>query len=120
MFNRLFTIFCVMPCNFINMKSKEFTTTEVQKQFMNHVRMLIEYWDKTDKETTKEKIEGFAHSLLATIDGSSVDLPAFILAPAPHEDDKQYYIDNEENYYAENNNVNCNIAGDLHDLLYKA
>ena len=102
------------------MKSKEFTTNEVQEQFMNHVRMLIEYWDKSDKETTKEKIEGFAFSLLATIDGCGVDLPPFILAPEPHEDDKQYHINNGNNYYAENNNANCDIAGNLHELLYKA
>jgi len=102
------------------MKSKEFTTDEVREQFMNHVRMLIDYWDNSDRETSKEKIEGFAHSLLATIDGSSAELPSFVLAPTPHEDDKQFHINNGENYYAENENVNCDIAGNLHELIYKA
>jgi len=102
------------------MKSREFTTDEVREQFMNHVKMLIDYWDNVDDRTTKEKISGFAHSLLATIDGSSVELPAFVLAPAPHESDKNYHIENQENYYAENENVKCDIAGGLHDLLYKA
>lgn len=101
------------------MESREFTTEEVREQFMNHVRMLIEYWDKIDQRTSKEKIEGFAHSLLATIDGSSAALPAFILAPAPHESDKEYHISMNENYYADNENVKCDIAGGLHDLLYK-
>ena len=102
------------------MKPREFTTEEVREQFMNHVRMLIDYWDNVEDRTSKEKISGFAHSLLATIDGSSAELPAFVLAPVPHESDKDYHIDNEENYYSENQNVNCDIAGGLHDLLYKA
>jgi len=98
---------------------REFTTDEVKEQFINHVKMLIEYWDKIENKTTKEKLNGFAHSLLATIDGSSVDLPAFVLAPSPHIDDKRYHIENGENYYSENNNVKCDISGNLHQLLYK-
>ena len=100
------------------MKSREYTTEEIREQFINHVRDLIDYWDKTDRETSKEKLEGLAFSLLATIDGSSVDLPAFILATAPHECDKQYHINNNENYYPENQS-DSNIAGFLHELFYK-
>ena len=102
------------------MESREFTTEEVREKFMINVRMLIDYWDKVDEITSKEKIEGFAHSLLATIDGSSANLPAFVLAPAPHESDKEYNISNNENFYADNEYVKCDIAGGLHDLLYKA
>jgi hypothetical protein len=48
-----------------------------------------------------------------------MSLPAFILAPLPGKEDKQYHIDNEENYYPENHNANikCDIAGGLHDNL---
>jgi hypothetical protein len=99
-------------------QSREYTTDEIREQFMNHVRMLIEYWDNVDRQTTKEKIEGFAHSLLATIDGSSMDLPGFILAPAPHHEDKQYYIDKGENYYPENQS-DSDIAGYLHEILFR-
>ena len=98
------------------MKPREYTTEEIREKFMNHIRGLIDYWDGVEKETTKEKIEGFAFSLLATLDGSSMDLPGFVLAPAPHEDDKQYHIDNNENYYPENVS-DSDIAGYLHELI---
>lgn len=101
--------------------SKEYTEEEVRKQFLDHVRMLVEYWDSIDKETTKEKLSGLAFSILSAIDGSSVGLPAFVLAPLPHESDKQYRIDNNEDYYPENHesDVKCDIGGTLHELFYK-
>ena len=98
--------------------SREYTTDEIREKFMDHVRELINYWDNVDRETSKEKIEGFAHSLLATIDGSSMDLPGFVLAPSSHHTDKQYHIDNDDNYYPENES-DSDIAGSLHERLYK-
>lgn len=98
----------------------EYTTEEIRDQFLDHVRSLIEYWDKVDKQTTKEKLSGLAFSLLVTIDGDSA-LPGFILAPCPHENDKQYHIDNNEKYYPENHetNVRGDISGFLHESLYQ-
>lgn len=99
--------------------SREYTENEVREQFLDHVRMMIDYWNNDSITTdTKEKLSGLAHSILATIDGCNMDLPGFILAPCPCEGDKQYYIDKGENYYTENKNVNCDIAGGLHELLY--
>jgi len=98
---------------------REYTEEEVREQFLDHVRMLIDYWDKVNTETTKDKLEGLAFSICSTIDGCAMDLPGFILAPLPHESDKQYHIDNDENYYPENKEANCDIAGSLHELLFK-
>ena len=112
-----------MPCKFLIMKSREFTEEEIKEQFLDHVRMLVNYWDKeTSKQTQTERLSGLAFSILSAIDGCSVSLPSFILAPLPHEDDKQYAVDNEENYYPQNHelDIKCDIAGGLHDSFYKA
>lgn len=98
---------------------RQFTEQEVRKQFLDHIHYLVDYWNVADRETTKEKLNGLAFSILACLDGES-EFPGFIVAPTPHEDDKQYHIDNNENYYPENNvDVECDIAGSLHDEFYK-
>lgn len=99
------------------MNSKEYTADEVQEQFLNHIRMLVDYWgEESSNHTQTERLSGLAFSILSAIDGCSASLPGFVLAPLPHEDDKQYNINNGENYYPQNHQVdiNCDIAGDLH------
>ena len=113
--------------------SREWTEEEVRSHFMEHVRIMIKYWAGThptsnvpEERTTEERISGFAHSMLAAIDGCSGDLPGFVLAPkfllAPFstEEDREYYKEEGKNYYPVNNDdVNCDIAGNLHAQLYQ-
>ncbi len=102
---------------------REFTEDEIRHQFLEHIRFLVDYFDKdTALESQKERLSALAHSILCVIDGCAVGLPAFILAPLPHEDDKQFNIENGENYYPENHDlvVKCDIAGCLHELFYNA
>lgn len=102
--------------------SKEFTEEEVREKFLRKVNTLVDYWYKESRTPgVKEKLEGLAFSILSTIDGSSIDLPSFILAPLPAEEDKEYCIENGEDYFPQNHtsNVNCDIAGGLHELLHK-
>ncbi|MGK0174050.1 MAG: hypothetical protein ACI9AT_000413 [Ulvibacter sp.] len=101
--------------------SKEKEASEIKSEFLNHVREIVDEWESYTTKTCKEKLEGVAFSIVATIDGSSAALPAFILAPAPHEEDKQYCIDNGEDYYPENQDgsVKGDIAGFLHDEFYQ-
>jgi len=98
---------------------KEKTMEEVRDEFLNHIRYLVEYWNNVDERPCREKLDGLAFSILSMLDGSSVDICGFIVAPNPYEDDKKYNIENGNDYYPENRNVNCDIAGDLHDLFYK-
>lgn len=100
---------------------KEKKMEEVREDFLNHVRDMVDYWHDVPNKTEKEKLNGLAFSIMAALDGCSVDIPGFIVAPLPHETNKQYHMDNEEDYYPENHNseVNCNIAGELHDHYYK-
>jgi hypothetical protein len=101
------------------MTSREKTTEEVRTEFLQHIRGAVNYWANLKGEhTIEDRCEGVAFSILVAIDGCSSGLPAFILAPIPHESDKQFSIDNNENYFPENHesNVKCDIGtlGELH------
>jgi hypothetical protein len=102
------------------METRAFTEDEVREKFVGHVRMLIDYWtNETHKQTVKERLEGLAHSMLATIDGCSMGLPSFILAPNPHPDDKKYHEELGDNHWPVNEaEINCNISGGLHEILF--
>lgn len=95
------------------------TQEQIKYEVLAHVRMMVHYWDEQEGRSVKEKLEGLAFSILVMIDGESA-LPAFILAPDPHPDDKQFHIDEEEDYYPENYEVEVkgNISGSLHDEFY--
>lgn len=101
--------------------TKEYSEEEVTEMVLGHIKVLIEHWEHESRaKTVGEKLEGLAFSILTMIDGST-NLPRFILAPDPHPDDKEYNIDNEEDYFPENqeSNVVCDISGCLHELFYK-
>ena len=110
------------------MESREWTEEEVRSHFLNHVHAMVEFWLRDDldlkgsPDELRERLEGLAFSILSTIDGSSVDVPAFILAPkfllvpCPHPEDKEWLIQEGENYYRPVNedDIAMDIAGDLH------
>lgn len=105
--------------------AREKTREEVRDEFMDHVRMLVDYWAETTPHDgrqylCRDRISGFAHSLLTTIDGCSAGVPGFILAPAPHPEDKKYHQEEGSDWYPENHesDVKCDIGGGLHELLY--
>lgn len=104
---------------------REYTTEEVREKVLNHIWALIEYWDGGNlphSKTRRERLEGFAHSLLAMLDGSSAELPGFIIAPCPHEDDREWRKARGENWYPENDaeKPNSDIGGGLHSLLFRS
>lgn len=100
--------------------TREKTEEEVRNEFVEHVRQMAEYWNSVG-ETKKDALDGLAFSILVAIDGDSVALPSFILAPNPHPEDKEFLLSRGEEYYPENhqNNISCNISGSLHDMYYK-
>ena len=67
------------------MSSREWTEEEVRSHFIRHVRHMVDYWaglgnSNVDPDTSpRDRIMGFAHSMLAAIDGSSVAIPSFVL-----------------------------------------
>lgn len=100
--------------------SEEKTTEQVRNEFLSHVEWLVKYWDDVEKDKTKA-MEGLAFSIMAALDGVSMSLPSFIVAPLPHPDDKEYHIEEDEDYYPENHEVEIkgDITGSLHELIFK-
>ncbi len=98
----------------------EYSKKDVSEKFLMSIRNLVVFWDRTTKKSTKEKLDGLACCILAVLDGCSVDLPGFIVAPDPHESDKVDSLTNNTKYYPENYDitVNCDIAGTLHEHYY--
>ncbi len=95
----------------------EKTTEQVSDEFIGYVNHLFKDATKDFSEENKEKIHTMVFSMLVGIDGESMALPGFILAPNPHKDDKEYNKKEGNDYYPQNHNakVNCDIGGNLHD-----
>lgn len=100
---------------------KEMTEDEVRRAFLAKMWNLIEYWDHEHRANSREKLEGLMHSVLATISGCT-DLPSFILAPLPHEGDKQYNIDGGHGYWPDNSRalrmIKSDIGSSLQGMLF--
>lgn len=105
--------------------AKELTDDEVRERFLRHVWVMIEYWagengSNVPKEyDSRKRLSGFAHSLLGAIDGTAMALPSFALAPTPHPDDKEFKRSEGEDWYPSAGEVDHDIAGGLHEHLYK-
>ena len=91
------------------------TKLEVQKNFISTIKGMAEYWDSLPDKTSKEKLDGLSFSILAMLDGCNVGFPGFKVIPFPHPDDKQYAIDNGEDYYPST----VDIAGTLHEQYHR-
>lgn len=96
---------------------RKYTVEEVRDQFLIHVWHTIRYWQKIDNPQG-DRIEGAVFSVMAMLDGTAADLPGFVVAPAPHHSDREYCIQHGENYFPEAPQVECDIAGRLHDFFF--
>ena len=104
------------------MDMHELTEAEVRERLLRKIWAIIDYWDKeTRVSTTREKLEGLAFSILSTLDGSDITLPAFIVAPDPHPDDREYRQQHGDDWFPENHtaDIKCDLSGSLHELFRK-
>lgn len=102
------------------MQPRQLTEEEVRDRFLDEIASHVAYWATLDGDrTAAERLAGLAHSILVTLDGCSSGCPAFVVAPAPHPDDRQHNIDEGENYYPEAPEVECDIAGGLHEQIHR-
>lgn len=94
---------------------REYTNDEVADMFIDQLLMMAWYWNRQEG-STYNKLIGLLHSVCVIIDGES-SLPAFILAPRPHEEDMGYHIAEGENYYPLSTDLPNDIGGSLHERL---
>lgn len=66
-------------------------------------------------KTVEEKCEGVAFSILNIFDGTTM-LPSFDISLSPHPNDKEYCIENNENWYEPGMVINNCM---LHELFVK-
>lgn len=102
-------------------KSRQMTEKEVREKLLKQLRIDARYWANLEGRTCLEKVEGAIFSTLVALDGEAGDLPAFIVAPNPHPDDRDFLKNEGKNWYPENHKskIACNIGGSLHDNFYK-
>ena len=95
--------------------SKAKSAEQVRNELISQIKLLSSYWANLEGKTDRERCDGVAFSILNIFDGTS-SLPAFDLLVSPHEDDKQFNIDEGEDYYEPKMMINDCI---LHELFCK-
>jgi hypothetical protein len=75
------------------------TTEEIIEELMSGFRDIATYWSKQEQLTVAERTSGAVFGVLTLLDGCTGEFPAFDLVARPHEQDKQYCIDNGIDWY---------------------
>ena len=96
-------------------KPRAKTELEVRKQFIQLIHAYAKYWGSIDAKTPTERCEGMAFVLLNIFDGTTAELPAMNISLAPHESDKEYCIEEGQNWYEPNMVINNCM---LHEEFY--
>ena len=95
-------------------KLRAYTEEEIIEMLMSKIYHSCQYWANETLETTEiDRLEGLVHTILSTLDGSSLELPSFDLIACPHKEDKEWYKENGENWFNK-----TRIHTSLHDEYY--
>lgn len=110
---------------------REKTPEEVRTQLYRAMDDVVRYW--AQQPLTEDDFQRYpegtdpaivrGHAMLftafSTLDGSSVGLPRFIVAPNPHPEDKAYCEENGEDWFPENHLLEGYIKADLGGSLHE-
>jgi hypothetical protein len=100
-----------------------YTADEIRSMFLSYVKDIVKYWVNLHPNDGKQAAEGAVFSTLVALDGSSMDLPGFLVIPHVQEEDNEFNADYGKRPYpvapAELVNEAVDIAGSLHDLFYQ-
>ena len=97
----------------MEISSRAYTKEEVQDIFLENVINLVNYWENNPSaESTKDKLEGLAFSILSILDGECNDMPGFSVKACSCSEDIDFAKENEENYFPLESD---DIAGTLHE-----
>jgi hypothetical protein len=93
---------------------RAYTEEEILKQFFDHVWSSIDYWNSEGPLSnvepdlsSRERLEGLTHSLLALLDGRHLFFPAASPVVVPHQEDEAYYEKLGKNYYPPETPLTC-------------
>lgn len=84
---------------------RAYTPDEIRDMLLKQFWGMARYWAGLDgsnvdpNSTPLDRTSGFLHSMLATLDGSTLNLPAFNLVAAPHPEDPEYLRSQGENWF---------------------
>lgn len=92
------------------------TADELRFEFLESLRELIDYWLEVKRDTERERMSGLVFSILNLFDGTTMGFPALDLVARQHPDDKQYHIDNGENWIEDGTVINGDSM--LHEEWY--
>ncbi len=94
---------------------RELTPEEIRDNLLDHVWAMIGWWETESRAASpRDKLEGLAFSILAALDGSAADLPAFKVTPIPHPEDKAYNQSEGDDWYPEDQPD----LGTLHEFFH--
>lgn len=103
-------------------KAKEITREEARYILMKHLVGMVGYWEKEDRApSSREKLEGLLHSILAALDGCAMGPPGYHLIPCTSEEDKDFAIKEGFDYYPyveEDDLPSYDVGGALHEGLH--
>ena len=99
--------------------SREITKYEARELFLSQCEIIASYWvNESRAETAKDRVEGAIFSIMNIFDGTCGGFPAAIdLVLRPHEDDKQYSIDEGSDWIVDGQIINDECH--LHSSIFK-
>ena len=79
------------------------TDEELRDKLLDHFRSIARHWSTVKIEDEQQgslqsRIDGAIFSVLSTLDGCTLGIPPFDLVAQPSVDDKQYCVDNDEDW----------------------
>ena len=95
---------------------KAYTAEEAREMLLNHMRIMSKYWATVDDRPCQDKLNGLCFSILNIFDGTTMNLPSMDIVLRPHPDDKQYHIDEGNNYFEDGMVINDDCS--MHEEWY--
>ena len=96
--------------------SKPIEKEVLREKFLKQVRLYAREWASYDNKTPQERCDGLTFSILALLDGSDPELPAFDLVARPHPDNEAYHATHGEDWVVDGQAINDDVC--LHNLYY--
>lgn len=94
---------------------RAYTPEELREQFLDHFRLMAQYWADLPGLDNISRCDGVAFSILSMLDGSA-NLPVFDVIARSSPDDKQYHVEKGENWVEDGTIINEDCM--LHEIYY--